>query len=51
MLSSGAQALGAPREMVEEQMFEVMHRTQLRMQSMLPFVAISAAAAPLPCGL
>ena len=24
-----------------------MHRTQLRMQSMLPFVAISAAAAPL----
>jgi biopolymer transport protein ExbB len=47
MLSSGAQALGAPREMVEEQMFEVMHRTQLRMQSMLPFVAISAAAAPL----
>lgn len=47
MLSSGAQALGAPREVVEEQMFEVMHRTQLRMQSMLPFVAISAAAAPL----
>ena len=47
MLSSGAQALGAPREMVEEQMFEVMHRTQVRMQSMLPFVAISAAAAPL----
>jgi biopolymer transport protein ExbB len=47
MLSSGAQALGAPREVIEEQMFEVMHRTQLRMQSMLPFVAISAAAAPL----
>jgi biopolymer transport protein ExbB len=32
---------------MEESMYEIMHKTQLKAQSLLPFVAISAAAAPL----
>ena len=47
MLRAGTASLGSPREIVEEQMYEVMHRTQLKLQAFLPFVAISAAAAPL----
>jgi biopolymer transport protein ExbB len=47
MLRAGTASLGGPREAIEEQMYEVMHRTQLKLQSLLPFVAISAAAAPL----
>jgi biopolymer transport protein ExbB len=47
MLREGTASLGGPREAAEEQMYEVMHRTQLKLQSLLPFIAISAAAAPL----
>jgi biopolymer transport protein ExbB len=47
MIRAGTASLGASREQAEEQMYEVMHRTQLSLQSMLPFIAISAAAAPL----
>jgi biopolymer transport protein ExbB len=47
MLQAGTSVLGLPRDVVEESMFEVMQHTQLRMQSMLPFVAICASAAPL----
>jgi biopolymer transport protein ExbB len=47
MLRSGTASLGTSREAAEEQMYEVMHRAQLKLQSFLPFIAISAAAAPL----
>jgi biopolymer transport protein ExbB len=47
MLETGVSTMGSGREIMEESMYEVMHRTQLKAQSMLPFVAISAAAAPL----
>jgi biopolymer transport protein ExbB len=47
MLQSGTAVLGLPRDVVEESMFEVMQHTQLRMQSLLPFIAICASAAPL----
>jgi len=47
MIRAGTASLGASREQAEEQMYEVMHRTQLSLQSMLTFIAISAAAAPL----
>jgi biopolymer transport protein ExbB len=47
MLRAGTSGLGGSRDQVEEQMYEVMHTTQLKLQSLLPFVAISAAAAPL----
>ena len=47
MLQAGTGVLGLPRDVVEESMFEVMQRTQTRLQSMLPFIAICASAAPL----
>lgn len=47
MLEVGAQHLGEPRELVEEVMFETVMATRLRLQSWLPFVAISASSAPL----
>ncbi|MCE2885277.1 MAG: MotA/TolQ/ExbB proton channel family protein [Planctomycetaceae bacterium] len=47
MLETGVSTMDSGREIMEESMYEVMHRTQLKVQSMLPFVAISAAAAPL----
>jgi biopolymer transport protein ExbB len=47
MLASGAQALGQPRDAIEESMYETVQRTQHRLQALLPFVAISASAAPL----
>jgi biopolymer transport protein ExbB len=47
MLQAGTAVLGLPRDVVEESMFEVMQRTQMRLQSMLPFIAICASAAPL----
>ena len=47
MLKAGVDTMDSGREVLEESMYEVAHRTQLRVQSMLPFVAISAAAAPL----
>ncbi len=47
MLAAGAEQLGQPRELIEEVMFEKVLSTRLRLQSLLPFVAISASAAPL----
>ncbi len=47
MLKAGAEHLGEPRELVEEVMFEQLLQTRLRLNSWLPFVAISATSAPL----
>ncbi len=47
MFETGVSTMDSGREIMEESMYEVMHRTQLKAQSMLPFVATSAAAAPL----
>lgn len=47
MLETGVATMDSGRDVMEESMYEVMHKTQLKAQSLLPFVAISAAAAPL----
>ncbi|MEO0481639.1 MAG: MotA/TolQ/ExbB proton channel family protein [Planctomycetota bacterium] len=47
MLLSGTQALGYPKELVEEVMYESMLTSKRRLNSMLPFIAVCAAAAPL----
>lgn len=47
MVQAGAAQLGESRELIEEVMYESMLATKLRLQRMLPFVAISASAAPL----
>ncbi|MFM1804156.1 MAG: Biopolymer transport protein ExbB [Planctomycetota bacterium] len=47
MLGTGARLLDQPREVVEEAMYETVQRTQLKLQAWLPFVAITASAAPL----
>ncbi len=47
MLRAGVEHLGEPKALVEEVMFEKMLETRLRLQSFLPFVALSASAAPL----
>ncbi len=47
MLAAGAEHLGEPRELVEEVMYEHVLATRLRLNGMLPFVAIAAASAPL----
>jgi biopolymer transport protein ExbB len=47
MLVSGAEHLGEPRELVEEVMYETVLATRLRLQRLLPFVAICASSAPL----
>jgi biopolymer transport protein ExbB len=47
MLRIGADHLGEPPELIEEVMYEKVLSTRLRVQRMLPFIAISAAAAPL----
>ncbi len=47
MLRSGVEHLGEPRELIEEVMYEKVLSTKLKVQRFLPFVAISAAAAPL----
>jgi biopolymer transport protein ExbB len=47
MLRQGAEHLDDPRELIEEVMYESVLSSKLKIQSMLPFVAISAAAAPL----
>jgi biopolymer transport protein ExbB len=48
MLETGVATMDSGRDVMEESMYEIMHKTQLKAQSLLPFVAISAAAAPLP---
>ena len=47
MLSVGVAHLHEPKELVEEVMYEKMLATKLKLNSLLPFVAISASAAPL----
>lgn len=47
MLSAGVENLRQPRELIEEVMYEVVLKTRLKVQSMLPFIAICAASAPL----
>nr|MBX2852955.1 MotA/TolQ/ExbB proton channel family protein [Phycisphaeraceae bacterium] len=47
MLRAGADHLGAPRELIEEVMYEKVLKTKLKVQRALPFIAICAAAAPL----
>jgi biopolymer transport protein ExbB len=47
MLRVGVEHLDEPRELIEEVMYETVMTTRLGLQRFLPFVAISAAAAPL----
>lgn len=47
MLAVGVEHLGEPRELVEEVMYESVLATRLRLQTLLPFVAITASSAPL----
>ncbi|MFM7297239.1 MAG: MotA/TolQ/ExbB proton channel family protein, partial [Planctomycetota bacterium] len=47
MLGVGVEHLNEPKELIEEVMYEKMLATKLKLNSMLPFVAISASAAPL----
>lgn len=47
MLVAGVEHLGHSRELIEEVMYEVVLQTRLKLQRMLPFIAICAAAAPL----
>jgi len=47
MLQVGVEHIGEPTELVEEVMYEQMLDTRLRLERLLPFVAVSAAAAPL----
>lgn len=47
MLAAGAEHLGEPAELVEEIMYETVLTTRLKVDRFIPFVAISAASAPL----
>jgi len=47
MLAAGVEKLSQPRELIEESMYELVLKTRLKLQSFLPFIAISAASAPL----
>ena len=47
MVRAGIEHLGEPKELIEETMFEVVMATRLKLQRMLPFLAISTASAPL----
>ncbi|MGH2270706.1 MotA/TolQ/ExbB proton channel family protein [Anaerohalosphaeraceae bacterium U12dextr] len=47
MLLAGAQHLDQPRELVEEVMYEKVLSMRLKLERFLPFIAISASAAPL----
>ncbi|MCA9398639.1 MAG: MotA/TolQ/ExbB proton channel family protein [Candidatus Omnitrophica bacterium] len=47
MLKAGVDHIEEPRELIEEVMFEIIMDTRLKLQSLLPFVAISASSAPL----
>jgi biopolymer transport protein ExbB len=47
MLTAGVKHMRESRELVEEVMYESVLTTRLRLQRFLPFVAVSAAAAPL----
>ena len=47
MLSAGVAHMREDKELIEEIMYETVLSTKLRLQRMLPFVAIAAASAPL----
>ena len=47
MLRVGTANLGEPRELIEESMYEKVLTSRLKLQRMLPFIAICAASAPL----
>ncbi len=47
MLTAGLDHIKEPRELVEEMMYEKVLDTRLRLERFLPFIAISAASAPL----
>lgn len=47
MLQAGAEHMEEPRELIEEVMYEKVLLTRLKVQRLLPFIAICAAAAPL----
>jgi biopolymer transport protein ExbB len=47
MLAAGVANLGESKELIEEVMFERLLTTRLRVNSLLPFIAIAAASAPL----
>jgi biopolymer transport protein ExbB len=47
MLSAGAEHLDRPTELIEEVMYEHVLATRLRLQKMLPFIAITSSSAPL----
>ncbi len=47
MLAAGVEHLEEPRELIEEIMYEKVLTTRLKLNRMLPFVAITAASAPL----
>jgi biopolymer transport protein ExbB len=47
MLAAGVEHMDEPRELIEEVMYEKVMATRLKLQGLLPFVAISASSAPL----
>jgi hypothetical protein len=47
MLAAGVNHIRASRDLIEEVMYETVLTTKLRLQKMLPFIAICAASAPL----
>jgi len=47
MLKAGVEHIKEPRELIEEVMYEKVLSTRLKLQRFLPFIAISAASAPL----
>jgi len=47
MLAAGVEHIREPRELIEEVMYETVLATRLKVQGLLPFVAICAASAPL----
>ncbi len=47
MLSAGIEHIKEPRDLIEEVMYEKMLSAKIKLQSLLPFVALSASSAPL----
>jgi biopolymer transport protein ExbB len=47
MLKSGIDHINEPRELIEEVMYEKMLDARLKLNSLLPFISVTAAAAPL----
>jgi biopolymer transport protein ExbB len=47
MLRAGVEHLNESRELIEEVMYETVLSTRLKLQRFLPFIAVSAASAPL----